>query len=67
MRFELTRAEPIGLAVQRLNYSATQSLKSNFQLLSTNNLHFRGFVSKLAFFAGFSHFILISPEESADL
>jgi hypothetical protein len=25
MRFELTRAEPIGLAVQRLNHSATQS------------------------------------------
>ena len=25
MRFELTRAEPIGLAVQRLNHSATSS------------------------------------------
>ncbi len=25
MRFELMRAEPIGLAVQRLNHSATQS------------------------------------------
>ena len=26
MGFEPTRAEPIGLAVQRLNHSATQSL-----------------------------------------
>jgi hypothetical protein len=28
MGFEPTRAEPIGLAVQRLNHSATSSLKS---------------------------------------
>jgi hypothetical protein len=36
MRFELTRAEPIGLAVQRLNHSATSSayhdLSSTFKI-----------------------------------
>ena len=30
MGFEPTRAEPIGLAVQRLNHSATSSLKGEF-------------------------------------
>ena len=30
MKFELTRAEPIGLAVQRLNHSATSSLWQQF-------------------------------------
>ena len=31
MGFEPTRAKPIGLAVQRLNHSATQSLCDNEQ------------------------------------
>ena len=32
MGFEPTRAKPIGLAVQRLNHSATQSLVKNVYL-----------------------------------
>ena len=36
MGFEPTRAEPIGLAVQRLNHSATSSLQWNEEILTNN-------------------------------
>ena len=43
MGFEPTRAEPIGLAVQRLNHSATSSVKEvdldYLQSIHNNNKH----------------------------
>ena len=46
MGFEPTRAEPIGLAVQRLNHSATASVVIKLREIVTLQRYLRNFISE---------------------